>query len=56
MRIALFGLGYVGCVTGACLAQMGHEVCGVDISQMKVWMINEGPRSGRASVETSVAF
>ncbi|MGO8734654.1 MAG: nucleotide sugar dehydrogenase [Terriglobia bacterium] len=42
MRIAVFGLGYVGCVTGACLAQMGHEVCGVDISPTKVRMINEG--------------
>ena len=42
MRIAVFGLGYVGCATGACLAQMGHEVCGVDISPMKVRMINQG--------------
>jgi GDP-mannose 6-dehydrogenase len=42
MRIAVFGLGYVGCVTGACLAQMGHEVCGVDISPAKVHMINQG--------------
>jgi GDP-mannose 6-dehydrogenase len=42
MRIAVFGLGYVGCVTGACLAQMGHEVYGVDISSTKVQMINEG--------------
>src|SRR5208337_1513416 len=42
MRIAVFGLGYVGCVTGACLAQMGHEVCGVDISPAKVRMINQG--------------
>jgi len=42
MRIAVFGLGYVGCVTGACLAEMGHHVCGVDISAAKVRMINEG--------------
>jgi GDP-mannose 6-dehydrogenase len=42
MRIAVFGLGYVGCVTGACLARMGHDVCGVDISATKVDMINAG--------------
>lgn len=42
MRIAVFGLGYVGCVTGACLARMGHDVCGLDISAEKVRMINEG--------------
>lgn len=42
MRIAVFGLGYVGCVTGACLARMGHHVCGVDISPAKVRMINDG--------------
>ncbi|MCJ7501680.1 MAG: nucleotide sugar dehydrogenase [Acidobacteriia bacterium] len=42
MRISVFGLGYVGCVTGACLARMGHEVCGVDISAAKVDSINQG--------------
>jgi GDP-mannose 6-dehydrogenase len=42
MRIAVFGLGYVGCVTGACLARMGHTVTGVDVSETKIRMINEG--------------
>jgi GDP-mannose 6-dehydrogenase len=42
MRIAVFGLGYVGTVTGACLARMGHEVWGVDISPEKVRMIRDG--------------
>jgi len=42
MRIAVFGLGYVGCVTGACLAKMGHEVRGVDTSATKVRMVNQG--------------
>jgi GDP-mannose 6-dehydrogenase len=42
MRIAVFGLGYVGCVTGACLARMGHTVAGVDVSEIKVRMINQG--------------
>lgn len=42
MKIAVFGLGYVGCVTGACLAQMGHTVHGVDISAEKVRMLDSG--------------
>jgi GDP-mannose 6-dehydrogenase len=42
MRIAVFGMGYVGCVTGACLARMGHAVCGVDVSPSKVRLIQEG--------------
>ena len=42
MRIAVFGLGYVGCVSGACLAEMGHEVVGVDVNQVKVDLVNAG--------------
>ena len=40
MRVALFGLGYVGSVTAACLAKAGHEVVGVDINAEKVTMLN----------------
>src|SRR5436853_441005 len=42
MRISVFGLGYVGCVTAACLARAGHEVVGVDTNPEKVAMINGG--------------
>ena len=42
MKIAVFGLGYVGCVTGACFAQMGHMVHGVDVSAAKVRVLNSG--------------
>jgi GDP-mannose 6-dehydrogenase len=42
MRVSVFGLGYVGSVTAACLAEAGHEVVGVDISEQKVAMVNRG--------------
>ena len=40
MRVSVFGLGYVGCVTSACLAKAGHEVVGVDLNRDKVEMIS----------------
>lgn len=36
MKVTVFGTGYVGLVTGACLADVGHEVLCVDIDQKKV--------------------
>jgi GDP-mannose 6-dehydrogenase len=42
VRVAVFGLGYVGTVTAACLASRGHEVIGVDVDAGKVEMISDG--------------
>jgi GDP-mannose 6-dehydrogenase len=42
MRISVFGLGYVGSVSAACLAAQGHEVVGVDVNPTKVELMSRG--------------
>jgi GDP-mannose 6-dehydrogenase len=69
--IAVLGLGYVGCVSAACLAKLGHRVIGVDRDEHKVSsvlaglapfyepgledIIKENVAAGRLSATTSVA-
>ena len=71
MKVSVFGLGYVGSVTAACLADRGHRVVGVDVNPMKVEWIGAGKapvlepqvsdliarsvREGRLTATTSVA-
>jgi GDP-mannose 6-dehydrogenase len=41
-RVTVLGLGYVGCVTAACLAELGHRVVGVDTDEFKVRSVLDG--------------
>jgi len=42
MRICMIGTGYVGLVTGACLAEMGNNVRCVDVDEEKIARLNSG--------------
>ena len=72
MRVSIFGLGYVGVVTLACLAREGHDVVGVDVNPDKVEMViagrspivepgladllREGVETGRVRATVDAAF
>tara|TARA_A100001011_G_scaffold389801_1_gene472004 strand:- start:76 stop:204 length:129 start_codon:yes stop_codon:yes gene_type:complete len=42
MKISIFGNGYVGLVTGACLAEVGHQVLCMDVDFAKVKGLQQG--------------
>ena len=42
MKVTVVGTGYVGLVTGACLADVGHEVLCIDLDQSKIDRLNQG--------------
>ncbi len=42
MKITIIGTGYVGLVTGACLAEAGHDVFCLDVDQRKIDVLNNG--------------
>lgn len=42
MKITIFGAGYVGLVTGTCLAEAGNNVVCMDINQQKITDLNNG--------------
>ncbi len=42
MKIAVVGSGYVGLVTGVCLAELGHEMTCIDIDKAKIASLKKG--------------
>lgn len=42
MKLCMFGTGYVGLVTGACLAKVGHRVACIDINEARIARLNQG--------------
>ena len=42
MRVAMIGTGYVGLISGACIADFGHEVICLDTDTAKILMLQRG--------------
>jgi UDP-N-acetyl-D-mannosaminuronate dehydrogenase len=53
MRLTIFGSGYVGLVTGACMAEMGNHVVCYDIDEDKIARLNKGEISSSRRTSSS---
>ncbi|PIP13691.1 MAG: GDP-mannose dehydrogenase, partial [bacterium (Candidatus Stahlbacteria) CG23_combo_of_CG06-09_8_20_14_all_34_7] len=42
MKISVFGLGYVGIISAACLAEQGYKVLGIEVNKDKIEQVNNG--------------
>ena len=49
LSISVFGMGYVGSVSAACFAHVGHKVTGVDVSLAKVEKVDFEPWDPRGA-------
>jgi GDP-mannose 6-dehydrogenase len=45
MKISIFGLGYIGTVSAACLAEHGHDIIGIDVNKSKLDFLSVGKSS-----------
>ena len=55
MKLTIFGTGYVGLVTGACLAEVGHTGVCMDVDQGKIGKLKAGRLQGEVA-DTCVQF
>ena len=42
IQISIVGLGYIGCISVACISKMGYKVIGVDNNEIKLNLIKQG--------------
>lgn len=53
MRLTVIGTGYLGAVHAACMADIGHEVLGVDVDAEKIRALTEGRPPSSSQVSTT---
>jgi UDPglucose 6-dehydrogenase len=42
MKVTVFGTDYVGLMQAACLAEVGHSVCGINVDAQRIELLNSG--------------